>query len=46
VIENLLVAHYQESDPARALRVDRTARWLFPTLYTVVAVLVVLPFRE
>jgi hypothetical protein len=45
VIENLLVAHYQESDPARALRVDRTARWLFPALYAVVVALVVLPVR-
>jgi hypothetical protein len=46
VIENLLVAHYQESDPARALRVDRTARWLFPALYAAVVALVVLPFRS
>jgi hypothetical protein len=46
VIENLLVAHYQEHDPARALRVDRTARWLFPALYAAVVVLVVLPFRS
>jgi hypothetical protein len=45
VIENLLVAHYQESDPARALRVDRTARWLFPALYAAVVALVVLPFQ-
>jgi hypothetical protein len=45
VVENLLVAHYQESDPARALRVDRTARWLFPALYAAVVALVVLPFR-
>jgi hypothetical protein len=46
VIENLLVAHYQESDPARALRVDRTARWLFPALYAAIVALVVLPFRS
>ena len=46
VLENLLVAHYQETNPARALRVDRTARWLFPALYAAVVVLVVLPFRS
>jgi len=43
VLENLLVAHYRESNPARALRIDRTSRWLFPTVFAGIVALVALP---
>jgi hypothetical protein len=43
VVENLLVAHYQENNPAIALRIDRTSRWLFPVVFATLIALVALP---
>jgi len=33
VVESLLVDRANQHDPARALQIDRTSRWLFPTAY-------------
>jgi hypothetical protein len=33
VFESLLVDRANREDPAKAIRIDRTSRWLFPTVY-------------
>ncbi|MBW2543004.1 MAG: hypothetical protein JRF15_13030 [Deltaproteobacteria bacterium] len=33
VLESLLVDRANRDDPAKALQIDRTCRWLFPTIY-------------
>jgi hypothetical protein len=33
VLESLLVDRANREDPEKALRIDRTSRWLFPTVY-------------
>jgi hypothetical protein len=33
VLESLLVDRANREDPAKAIRIDRTSRWLFPTVY-------------
>lgn len=39
VLESLLVSRHQDSDPERAHRIDRRARWLFPLAYSLVLAL-------
>ncbi len=33
VVESLLVDRANKQDPAKAIRIDHTSRWLFPTVY-------------
>ena len=35
VLESLFVDRANKDDPARAIRIDRTSRWLFPAVYAV-----------
>jgi hypothetical protein len=35
VFESLLVDRANRQDPAKAIQIDRTSRWLFPTAYAV-----------
>ncbi len=39
VLESLLVARHQDSDPRRAHRIDDRAKWLFPTSYALMLAL-------
>jgi hypothetical protein len=41
VLQSILVAHYEERDPARARRIDRISRWVFPLLYAALLAAVV-----
>jgi hypothetical protein len=42
VLESLLVDRANREDPAKAIRIDRTARWLFPTVYAAMLTTIVL----
>ena len=42
VFESLLVDRANRNDPAKAIRIDRTSRWLFPTVYAVMLAAIVL----
>ena len=33
VLESLFVDRANREDPSKAIRIDRTSRWLFPTIY-------------
>ena len=42
VLESLLVDRANRNDPAKAIRIDRTSRWLFPTVYALMLAIIVL----
>ncbi|MBW2716034.1 MAG: hypothetical protein JRD03_08155 [Deltaproteobacteria bacterium] len=42
VLESLLVDRANRQDPEKAIRIDRTARWLFPTVYALMLVTIAL----
>ena len=42
VLESLLVDRANRHDPAKAIRIDHTSRWLFPAVYAVMLATIVL----
>ena len=42
VLESLLVDRANKQDPAKAIQIDRTSRWLFPTVYAAMLATIVL----
>ena len=42
VLESLLVDRANRQDPAKAIQIDRTSRWLFPTVYAAMLATIVL----
>ena len=42
VLESLLVDRANKHDPAKAIRIDRTSRWLFPAVYVVMLAAILL----
>jgi hypothetical protein len=41
VLESFLVSRYHNDEPDRALRIDRTSRWLFPLSYVILLTLII-----